>query len=192
MLTCVQGFLSMLIKLTNFAISWKITPLRNTRKAFEELVECYAESTFQVTYHANFAVLRCRDYKFVYVAFYGGHVNCTGISHHHQISTAVSVFNERFRTSPRNIKVQAIAATTNTHTAFTPDDILTIKSRVSSEDKLVIARDYFSGVLIRFKHGGMAQIFYSGKVNFLGVKTINQLIHMGTVIKSILTNVGQM
>jgi len=177
------------IKVTNYAISWK-APFCGTRQSFRRLTEhLRVGRLFKLAFHANFAVLRFIHANFVYIIFYGGHVNCTGVAHSKLIPVAVSLFEGVFCCHVTSHKIQAIAATSNTYRCFAQKDIDKLKNAVPRGNRIFCVRDYFTGILIRFEKGGSAQLFYSGKVNFLGAKSLQQLFHMWHVVRYTLLNV---
>ena len=126
---------------------------------------------------------------FVYIIFYGGHVNCTGLRYKRSIEEAIQIFKESFNVTDVSYKIQAIAATSDTFKTFTPDSIETLKRIIPKEDHLFTVCEFFTGILIRFGSGGSAQIFYSGKVNFLGAKSECHLKYMYSVVIYILAHV---
>ena len=167
------------IVITNIAMSWKMTiDPRCTRQSFEEL--CFkndAENEFVIKYHSNFAVLRSINTQFVFIVFYGGHVNCTGISHPSLVLAAMRLFKSVFHAKIFSVKVQAIAAT-SAGKSFEPQDVQSIKARIPVGDSVRVIKHFFSGLLIRFKGGGSAQLFYSGRINFLGGKSVSHITCM--------------
>jgi len=175
--------------ITNYAVSWK-TCLGGLKSSFETLVNRrYLNRVFHIIYHANFAVLRSKHLPFVYIVFYGGHVNCTGIPNSADIDRATRLFKLAFGVKVFNCKTRAIAATTNTLKTITQGSITEIKRLLFGKDQLFYVRDFFTGALIRFENGGSAQIFYSGKVNFLGAKDKGHLLRMYIIIFYLLSNV---
>ena len=144
---------------------------------------------FAIEYYANFAVVRSTHTSFVYIVFYGGHVNCTGISTRAKISDAIRLFKAAFQVGSVSYRVRAIAATGDTTILFTPNSVQQLKQALPTSDNLFCIREFFTGVLIRFGEGGTAQIFFSGKVNFLGAKSEEHLFRMGRVVKRLLLHV---
>ena len=61
---------------------------------------------------------------------------------------------------------------------FTPDDIPRMREILDSDSKLYITSNRFTGARIRFSYGGTAQLFFSGRVNFLGAKSTGHLTRM--------------
>ena len=144
------------------------------------------ENSLDARYYANFAVFKSRHFKYVYVIFYGGHVNCTNIPCSKLINDAVKAFELHFCSVISNVRIQAIAATySNALLAFDPDEILVMRKKLPSDSKLYITSSRFAGVRIRFHSGGTAQLFFSGRANFLGAKNIEHLIRMHSVILSL-------
>lgn len=177
----------MTVTITNIAVSWKfpVATGRNTKMAFNNLVTSKGCSDFfTIKYYANFAVLRCiSSFAFVYVVFYGGHVNCTGIRRRNDLKHALLLFKRYIKTNIFSLKIQAVAATCFLGSALYPSCIKHFKAVTLNKDKVIIVRNYFSGFIIRYSQGGTAQIFYSGKVNFLGIKTKYHLDYMHGVIR---------
>ena len=160
------------------------------KSAFEVLVENQkVKNDFTVVYHANFAVMRSIYTSLVYIVFYGGHVNCTGVAREELIQPAISIFKVAFGCCVDSYNIQAIAATANTLKSFTQSNVEYLAPLVPKGDQLFYVQEYFTGILIRFGKGGSAQIFYSGKVNFLGAKSLKQLFHMYYVVTDLLSNV---
>ena len=178
----------MKIIISNFAVSWRADFGNHTRRSFESLFKNMSYVSTSVKCHANFAVVRVFPFKFVYVIFYGGHVNCTGINKLVVIDTAIYLFKCMFKCNITNFKIQAIAATTDFSIALTPDILVSVKPKIRNEDRLIIVRDFFSGIILKFGTGGTAQIFYSGKINFLGAKSYKHLIQMYVCVYKLLIN----
>jgi len=133
------------IKVTNYAISWK-APFCGTRQSFRRLTEhLRVGRLFKLAFHANFAVLRFIHANFVYIIFYGGHVNCTGVAHSKLIPVAVSLFEGVFCCHVTSHKIQAIAATSNTYRCFAQKDIDKLKNAVPRGNRIFCVRDYFTG-----------------------------------------------
>ena len=173
------------LHMTNFVISWKAKfSERKNKKAFMNSMAKGYDNHFHITHHANFAVIRPVGHQFVYITFYGGHVNCTGIRHPRLVANAISVFKYCFHNiTLSNIKIQAIAATLyDKSLMFTPDDIPVMRKKLAPDSKLLIISSRFTGARIRFSYGGSAQLFFSGKVNFLGAKNISHLSRMNADI----------
>lgn len=179
------------ILLTNFATSWTAKfGIKGIKKSFQSLIEKRKIGAFlHIKYHSNFAVVRFKQFKFVYIIFYGGHVNCTGLANSEQICFAIKLFKVLFPIRIINLRIQAIAATTDTKCIFTPKQLYLLKRRKRSNDRMLIVREFFTGILIKFAFGGTAQLFYSGKVNILGAKTLKHLILMCMSVYTLIQDV---
>lgn len=136
--------------------------------------------------------MRINTHLFVYIIFYGGHVNCTGIRNIREIFQSIQIFKSVFIQDIFSLKVQAIAGTLKTNISFSPKDISYLRSVIPSNICLIIVKHYFSSVIVRFDFGGTAQIFFSGKVNFLGAKTFENFKRMINITNELLKNVEQL
>lgn len=175
------------LKVTNYAISWKgCFHADNTKASFKVILSSQNTTPQSIIYHSNFAVIRYHDMKFVYIVFYSGHVNCTGVSNLHAIQLAVKLFKETYCIPIRSFKVKAIAAASNLETAISTNDIERLLTKNTSSVKISVVSNRFVGLMFRFKIGGAVQIFYSGKINFLGARNYDHLYYMSDVVNSII------
>ena len=179
------------LKVTNMAISWKGDfDCKKTKKAFENIISTQLIKPNLVKYYANFAVVRYRQVKFVYIIFYSGHVNCTGVSNPNFIAIALKVFKQSYSIPIHSFKIKAIAATTKFNLKFLPEYINHILSESNNAlYKLSIVSNRFTGLMFRFKIGGSVQVFYSGKTNFLGARDFSHLNYMNDFVRAILCQI---
>lgn len=175
------------LKVTNYAISWKSCfHVNNTKSSFERVLSSQKLAPKSVEYHSNFAVIRYFNIKFVYIIFYSGHVNCTGISNLKSIPLAVNLFKETYSIPISSFKVKAIAATSELESLISHRHIYSLLQKSTSDIRISIVSNKFVGLMFRFKIGGSVQIFYSGKVNFLGARDLHHLKFMSDVVSTLI------
>lgn len=175
------------LKVTNYAISWKSCfHIDNTKTSFETALSNQNTTPQSINYHSNFAVIRYHNTKFVYIIFYSGHVNCTGIANLHSIKQAVKLFKDTYSLPIRSFKVKAIAATSTLKTIIRHDDIEHLLNKSTHDVKISVVSNRFVGLMFRFREGGSVQIFYSGKVNFLGARDYYHLYHMNNIVNDLI------
>ena len=176
------------LKVTNLAISWKsFNFIKKTKRAYANLINSQVIRPLKVNYHANFAVVRYKNVKFVYIIFYSGHINCTGIASIELVNLAVHLFKRSYITSISSFKVKAIAATAKLDRGLTPVELDKLVHISSCEVRISLPNNKFAGLMLRFQGGGSAQVFYSGKVNFLGARSLSHLKFMCNFVVAIIT-----
>ena len=181
------------LKVTNFAVSWKgefNSP--NTRSAFSGVFSTQALKPASIKYYANFAVVRYFNVKPVYIIFYSGHVNCTGIGRFDFIADAIRLFKYTFRIKIASVKVKAIAATSRLNWSLESHGIKHILKKACDDVRISIVSNRFTGLMFRFKNGGTVQLFYSGKINFLGGRSVEHLQYMRDIVNSLANDDSKM
>lgn len=179
------------LKVSNFAISWKAEfEVDNTKRSFEKIVLEQKTKPKTARFYANFAVVRYDNIKSVYIIFYSGHVNCTGVSKPSLILPAIDFFSQTFSVKVSRFRIKAIAATATLKNPLEVRNILQILKTGQSEIVPSIVSNRFTGLMIRFKKGGSAQIFYSGKINYLGACNLTQLKYMNSFVKRLVKSNG--
>ena len=110
-------------------------------------------------------------------------MNCTGVNSFDSILLAVNLFRKTYETAIHNFKIKAMAATSNLKSLFTCEDINRILKKNTPSVKISIVSNKFIGLMFRFSSGGAAQVFCSGKINFLGARNFEHLHLMDSTIR---------
>ena len=137
------------LKVSNFAISWKgAFTINNTRRAFKIAIEHQTIKPKSVKLYANFAVVRYEQVKFVYIIFYSGHINCTGISKFGQVIDALQFFRSTYLVGVTGFKVKAIAATSKISFTLKVKDISRLLKFRSKSIAASVVSNRFTGLML--------------------------------------------
>ncbi len=139
-----------------------------------------------VVHHSNYSVIRPKHRKIVFIVFYSGYVNCTGLKTQEDIPAALALFQEV--SGPSNIcfgkvKIDNIAATSHLGKKIS---LTSLKPPRGEVTQVCYNPERFAGAHVKLNKGGCCIVFENGKVVLVGAKSDSYLRYMLTALQDVL------
>ncbi len=168
-----------MVQICNIKFSFTVSKKHNLK----QLLHAREHDTI---HHSNYSVLRPSGTKPVYILFYSGHVNCTGVRDSSSIPSSVSLLQQLLNLPEEDIgriRVDNISAVSKVKS---PLALWKLKKPQGEVIQVCHNPERFAGAHVKLNKGGCCILFENGKVVFVGGKSIQHLNYMEKAIQDVL------
>jgi TATA-box binding protein (TBP) (component of TFIID and TFIIIB) len=165
----------MSVNLTNIKVSINIIS-----QSLDSVENCMKELTRIYKRYNNFIVIR---EEFVYTIFRPGkkssnHINITKIKNFDEIEKAVKKLDVfKFKVNENSLKIDNITGSIDLKKEINIQKVINIVTKEEKFNNIKVSynNEKFPGLFLKVKAVGTIIVFYSGKVVFVGCKTLSNL-----------------